>query len=37
MTEDLQWFEEHKVAITEHLTVITNGLIELARQLSITF
>lgn len=31
MTEDLQWFEERKVAIAEHLTVITNGLIELAR------
>ena len=31
MTEDLKWFEEHKVAITEHLTVITNGLIDMAR------
>lgn len=30
MTEDLQWFEERKVAITEYLTVITNRLIEMA-------
>lgn len=31
MTEDVQWFDDRKAEITEHLKVITNGLIEMAK------
>lgn len=32
MTQDGQWFEERKAELTEFLTTITNGLIEMARK-----
>jgi hypothetical protein len=31
MTQDGQWFEERKAELTEYLTNITSGLIEMAR------
>lgn len=31
MTDDVEWFDDRKAEITEHLKVITNGLMEMAR------
>ena len=31
MTDDVQCFDDRKAEITEHLKVITNGLIEMAK------
>jgi hypothetical protein len=31
MTQDGQWFEERKEELTEFLTTITNGLVELSK------
>lgn len=31
MTDDVKWFDDRKAEITEHLKVITNGLMEMAR------